>query len=546
MRWILKILKEKQNLKQGFVISMTDLKQLSEQLSLVYLDSLPSPDEAGDLVKNLPIGFARQSQMAPVKIEGDRLVVITSNPLDHHAVSDLRRIFKMPVSLRVASPILVTEFINRAYEISSGDSSALLDEVEEPTLESIAQELETSIDLLDTDDEAPIVKLLNSLLQQAIKEKASDVHIESYSDQLVVRMRMDGILYTVLKPPKRLALQIASRVKIMAGLDIAEKRLPQDGRISLKAAGREIDVRVSTIPTTFGERVVMRLLDKSRNLLKLGQIGMNETQQAQMAKVKNLSNGIVLITGPTGSGKTTTLYSVLAEIDTEHKNVITVEDPVEYQIRGIGQMQVNSNIGLTFADGLRAILRQDPDVIMVGEIRDHETASIAVQSSLTGHLVFSTLHTNDSGSAITRLIDIGIEPFLISSSLEAVMAQRLVRVLCPECKTATTLTKEEVRSLGLPPTSRYVGVKVYKPTGCPHCMNSGYKGRTGIYEFLEITDSLRPLIIKGADSNQIMAKAITDGMKTLRGDGLEKMQAGITSLDEVLRVTDETSTEELI
>ncbi|MDH5543589.1 MAG: type II secretion system ATPase GspE [Nitrospinota bacterium] len=525
---------------------MTDLKQLSEQLSLVYLDSLPSPDEAGDLVKNLPIGFARQSQMAPVKIEGDRLVVITSNPLDHHAVSDLRRIFKMPVSLRVASPILVTEFINRAYEISSGDSSALLDEVEEPTLESIAQELETSIDLLDTDDEAPIVKLLNSLLQQAIKEKASDVHIESYSDQLVVRMRMDGILYTVLKPPKRLALQIASRVKIMAGLDIAEKRLPQDGRISLKAAGREIDVRVSTIPTTFGERVVMRLLDKSRNLLKLGQIGMNETQQAQMAKVKNLSNGIVLITGPTGSGKTTTLYSVLAEIDTEHKNVITVEDPVEYQIRGIGQMQVNSNIGLTFADGLRAILRQDPDVIMVGEIRDHETASIAVQSSLTGHLVFSTLHTNDSGSAITRLIDIGIEPFLISSSLEAVMAQRLVRVLCPECKTATTLTKEEVRSLGLPPTSRYVGVKVYKPTGCPHCMNSGYKGRTGIYEFLEITDSLRPLIIKGADSNQIMAKAITDGMKTLRGDGLEKMQAGITSLDEVLRVTDETSTEELI
>jgi general secretion pathway protein E len=383
-------------------------------------------------------------------------------------------------------------------------------------------------------------------LQQAIKEKASDIHVEAYKDDLAVRMRLDGILYTVLKPPKRLHPQIVSRIKIMGGLDIAEKRLPQDGRISLKTAGREIDVRVSTIPTTFGERVVMRLLDKSRNLIGLGQIGMSEEVLKSLHGVLELSNGIVLVTGPTGSGKTTTLYSALAEINTEQKNVITVEDPVEYQIKGIGQMQVNPNIGLTFADGLRAILRQDPDVIMVGEIRDNETASIAVQSSLTGHLVFSTLHTNDSASAITRLVDIGIEPFLISSSLEAVLAQRLVRVLCSECREETKLTSAQLESLGLPKGKHRLGAKIYKPVGCPACMNSGYKGRTGIYEFLEIDDNIRSLIIKGADSNQIMSHAKNAGVKNLRDDGFEKVLSGITSIDEVLRVTDETVSGEAI
>jgi general secretion pathway protein E len=525
---------------------MIDLKALSAKLRLTYLDSLPPPDEAGELVKKVPIVFARQNEMAPVKVEGDKLIVLTSRPLDHHALGDISRIFDKTVTPYVASPILVTEFINRAYEISSGDASSLLSEVEEPSLEAIAQELETSIDLLDTDEEAPIVKLLNSLLQQAIKEKASDIHVEAYKDDLAVRMRLDGILYTVLKPPKRLHPQIVSRIKIMGGLDIAEKRLPQDGRISLKTAGREIDVRVSTIPTTFGERVVMRLLDKSRNLIGLGQIGMSEEVLKSLHGVLELSNGIVLVTGPTGSGKTTTLYSALAEINTEQKNVITVEDPVEYQIKGIGQMQVNPNIGLTFADGLRAILRQDPDVIMVGEIRDNETASIAVQSSLTGHLVFSTLHTNDSASAITRLVDIGIEPFLISSSLEAVLAQRLVRVLCSECREETKLTSAQLESLGLPKGKHRLGAKIYKPVGCPACMNSGYKGRTGIYEFLEIDDNIRSLIIKGADSNQIMSHAKNAGVKNLRDDGFEKVLSGITSIDEVLRVTDETVSGEAI
>jgi general secretion pathway protein E len=523
-----------------------DLRELTDRLNLEWLDSLPSPEEAGELARRVPISFARKSAMTPVKTADGLLHVLTSRPLDHHALNDLERIFGLPVKILVASPIMVTEFINRAYEISSGDTSELMSEVEAPNLESLAQELETSIDLLDTDEEAPIVKLLNSLMQQAIKDKASDIHIEPYADSLAVRMRVDGILYTVLKPPKRIQPQVISRVKIMAGLDIAEKRLPQDGRISLKAAGREIDVRVSTIPTSFGERVVMRLLDKSRNLLVMEQLGLSEKNLREMKRILTLANGIVLVTGPTGSGKTTTLYTLLGAINTEQKNVITVEDPVEYQMNGIGQMQVNANIGLTFAGGLRAILRQDPDVIMVGEIRDQETASIAVQASLTGHLVFSTLHTNDSAGALTRLVDIGVEPFLIASSLEAVLAQRLVRVLCAHCRQKTVLKAAEAKPLGALLGAKRKGAEVYKSVGCSHCMNSGYSGRTGISEFLQITDAIRSLIIKEADSNQIMARAVADGMKTLRSDGMEKMLAGITTLDEVLRVTDENPGEELV
>ncbi len=523
---------------------MSDLKLLSEKLELSYIDTLPSPEEAAELAKKLPIGFARKNEMTPIKVLDGRLYLLTSRPLDHHAVNDIAKIYQLPVSITVASPILVTEFINRAYEISSGDVSEFMSEVESPSLESIAHELETSIDLLDTDEEAPIVRLLNSLLQQAIKEKASDVHIEIYADSLAVRMRVDGLLYTVLSPPKRIHPQIVSRVKIMAGLDIAEKRLPQDGRISLKTAGREIDVRVSTIPTTFGERVVMRLLDKSRNLINLDQLGMDSAQMTAMERILSLSNGIVLITGPTGSGKTTTLYSVLGGINSEEKNVITVEDPVEYQVRGIGQMQVNQQIGLNFADGLRSILRQDPDVIMVGEIRDTETASIAVQASLTGHLVLSTLHTNDSAGALTRLVDIGVEPFLIASSLEAILAQRLVRILCKNCREETTLESAELKSLGI--DNLFITQKIYKAAGCKECMNSGYKGRTGIFEYLPVTDSIRSLVIKGAESNQIMGRAIADGMKTLRDDGLRKMFEGATTLDEVLRVTDENPAEEIV
>jgi len=518
---------------------MSDLKLLSEKLYLTYAESLPPLDEAGELAKKVPIGFARKNEIVAVSISEGELKALTSKPLEHHASDDLSAIFEMPVSLIVTSQTLLTEFINRAYEMSSGNSLGLLDEVEDPNLESIADELE-AVDLLDTDEEAPIVRLINSLLQQAIKEKASDVHIEVYSDSIAVRMRIDGILYTILNPPKRLHPQIVSRIKIMSSLDIAEKRLPQDGRISLKAAGREIDLRVSTIPTAFGERVVMRLLDKSRNLINLSQLGMEPKHLKTIDSFLSLSNGIVLVTGPTGSGKTTTLYSALGEINTAEKNVITVEDPVEYQMRGIGQMQVNPSIDLTFASGLRAILRQDPDVIMVGEIRDTETANIAVQASLTGHLVFSTLHTNDSAGALTRLLDIGVEPYLIASSLEGVLAQRLVRVLCNKCKKEVFDLEGELSKWS------YLSGRVYKSSGCSFCMDSGYKGRTGIFEIMVMTEPIRKLLLNDADTTAIMSQAVADGMQTLRDDGMQKVFKGVTALDEVLRVTDENRTEEII
>jgi general secretion pathway protein E len=380
----------------------------------------------------------------------------------------------------------------------------------------------------------------SSDLQQAIKEKASDIHVEVFADALAVRMRVDGILYNVLRPPRKIHPQLISRVKIMAGMDIAEKRLPQDGRISIKAAGREIDVRVSTIPTTFGERVVMRLLDKSRSLLVLDQLGIEPGILKNLKRVVDLPSGIMLVTGPTGSGKTTTLYAALAEVDTERKNVITVEDPVEYQIRGIGQMQVNPAIGLQFADGLRSILRQDPDIIMIGEIRDQETARIAVQASLTGHLVLSTLHTNDSAGALTRLVDIGIEPFLIASSLVGVLSQRLVRVLCKDCRQLVDVNPAELERLGADAVKIGLPSKIYKAGGCPSCMSSGYKGRTGIHEYLPVTDAIRTLLVKGADSKRIMQQAITEGVNSIRRDGLRKVASGETTLDEVLRVTDET------
>ena len=527
---------------------METLKELSGRLGLPFTEELPQPAEAAELVGKLPISFAKKSEMAPVKIKDNRLQVITSRPLDHHALSDLRMIYEMPVDLLVAAPELVTEFINRAYEISAGSAEDILDEVEDEaekaSLQDIAHELEGPTDLLDTDEEAPIVRLLNSLLQQAVKEKASDIHIEAFASSISVRMRIDGILYTVLKLPRRIQPQLASRVKIMAGLDIAEKRLPQDGRISIKAAGREIDLRVSTVPTSFGERVVLRLLDKSRNLLYLDKIGMGADHMEQMKNMIELSNGIILVTGPTGSGKTTTLYSLLGQVKTEQKNVITVEDPVEYQIRGIGQMQVNPAIGLTFATGLRSILRQDPDMIMVGEIRDLETASIAVQASLTGHLVLSTLHTNDSATTLTRLVDIGVEPFLIASSLVGVLAQRLVRVLCPDCRRPMELSGDDIKKMGIGAVQG--DLNVYKSGGCGECMNSGYKGRTGIFELLTITDPIRSLLVKGADASSIRQKSIAEGTRLLRLDGIEKVKQGITTLDEVLRVTDDYQSEEIV
>jgi general secretion pathway protein E len=413
--------------------------------------------------------------------------------------------------------------------------------MEAQDLQSLAHELEEPQDLLDTDDEAPIIRLVNSLLFRAAKERASDIHIEPMERELLVRFRIDGVLEEIIKPPKRYQNSIVSRVKVMGQLNIAEKRLPQDGRIRIKLAGRDIDIRLSTIPCTFGERIVMRLLDKNTTLLDLTDIGMARETMLGMDAVIKRSHGIILVTGPTGSGKTTTLYAALSRINTPDLNILTVEDPVEYQLQGIGQMAINPKIGLTFAAGLRSFLRQDPDVIMVGEIRDRDTAEIAIQASLTGHLVFSTVHTNDAASAITRLVDMGVEPFLVASSLTAVMAQRLVRRVCRDCREAYQPTAEELKEVGLTPeaVARAGNPPIYRAKGCEVCGRNGYRGRTGIYELLLVDDDIRQLALKNTDSSTIKRAGVKKGMRTLLDDGARKVLAGETTLAEVLSVTQE-------
>ncbi|MBT8339815.1 MAG: Flp pilus assembly complex ATPase component TadA, partial [Desulfatitalea sp.] len=373
------------------------------------------------------------------------------------------------------------------------------------------------------------------VLSQSIKARASDVHIEPYQDSFKVRYRVDGILYDLLSPPKWIQPALTSRIKVMAKLNIAEKRLPQDGRFEVKIGSQLIDVRVSTLPTTFGERVVMRLLNKSGSVFELSEIGLSTKQLQMLRQLVTSPNGIILVTGPTGSGKSTTLYSVLSSINTPDINIITIEDPVEYQLKGISQIQVNAKIDLTFARGLRSIVRQDPDVILIGEIRDRETSEIAVQSALTGHLVFSTLHTNDAPSAITRLVDIGVEPFLITSSLLAVIAQRLVRVLCEHCKEPYK-PDMTLQTLGLRP-DRLGRYTFYRPKGCDKCFQTGYRGRIGIYEIMLMDNQLKSLVQRTYDAHQIKQEAIKQGLVTLRRDGIEKVLKGITSIEEVIRVT---------
>jgi general secretion pathway protein E len=384
-------------------------------------------------------------------------------------------------------------------------------------------------------NEAPIIRLVNTILKQAVNDRASDIHIEPYEKELIVRFRIDGILYKMFNPPKKFQNAIISRIKIMANLNIAENRLPQDGRIQIKIGGKDIDIRVSIFPTHYGERVVLRLLNKTDMSFDLDSLGFSENTLATYNRLIQKTHGIILVTGPTGSGKTTTLYSVLMRLNTPDVNILTVEDPIEYQIPGIGQMQVKPKIELTFANGLRSILRQDPDVIMIGEIRDLETAEIAVQAALTGHRVFSTLHTNDAPSGITRLIDMGVEPFLIASSVNALLAQRLVRTICPHCRESYKPTVKMLSELGLS-MKDLKGGKLFKGKGCEKCLNTGYMGRIGIYELLEVNNDIRRMILAHADSNEIKDYAIKKGMITLLQDGLQKAAAGITTVEEVIRV----------
>jgi general secretion pathway protein E len=446
------------------------------------------------------------------------------------------------VSVEVAAAQVVLDAINAAYDRAADEHDKIMEGLETEDLESVAHELEEPTDLLDADDEAPIIRLVNSLLFRAVKERASDIHINPEEKDISVRYRIDGVLREVIRAPKRFQASISSRIKIMGGLNIAEKRLPQDGRIRIKIAGKDVDIRLSTVPTANGERIVMRLLDKSNVILDLAEIGFEEWQLKIMDGLVTRAHGIVLVTGPTGSGKTTTLYAALSKINSPDLNILTIEDPVEIPLKGVGQVQINPKIELTFASGLRAFLRQDPDVIMVGEIRDLETAEIAIQASLTGHLVLSTVHTNDAAGAITRLVDMGVQPFLVASSLVGVLAQRLVRVLCPECRKPYVPTPEERDQVGLSDEILAQAGKpavIYKAAGCAACQHTGYLGRTGIYELMLVDDDIRALVLKNTDSSTIKKAAVDHGMLSLMQHGAYKVALGITTAAEVLSVTAE-------
>lgn len=507
--------------------------------NLPYSETLTFGEHADELLTKVPSLFAKQHQLLPLARQNQGVRVAIVDPGEIFALDDLRLLLGAPIEPVVVPKPILQEALTRAYAQAAQSTQDLLDTLEEKTFDLDHASWQEPQDLLDTADEAPIIRLVNSLFAQAAKERASDIHIEPFEQELIIRFRIDGLLYDSFSPPKAIQPLLISRVKIMAGLNIAEKRLPQDGRIRLKVAGKDIDIRVSVIPTAFGERVVLRLLDRSAALLGLEELGLNGNNLSLMNRLLHQSHGIILVTGPTGSGKTTTLYAALSGINTSDKNIITVEDPIEYQLRGIGQMQVNPKIDLTFAAGLRSILRQDPDVIMIGEIRDVETADIAIQAALTGHLVFSTLHTNDSFGAVSRLLDMGIEPFLVSSSLLGIMAQRLIRRVCPDCRQAYTPEEREIREVGLLP-ERVQERPFYRPgSGCAACNYKGYRGRTGIHELLLLNDDIRALVMQRADASAISRTARGSGMPTLRRDGAEKIVAGITTVEEVLRVTQE-------
>jgi general secretion pathway protein E len=510
------------------------LEALGLQFRLPYLPDLVPSQVDPTLLAKIPIGFAKRYEMIPIREENGSVVTAAANPLYLAALDDARALLGRNVQTVLVPGKVILSCINQVYDRASDTAQQVIEDLSTESLDLLASELQEPVDLLEATDEAPIIRLINSMLFQAVKDRASDVHVEPFERDLEIRYRIDGIMYKILSPPKRFQSSIISRIKIMAGLNIAEKRLPQDGRIGIKIAGRDVDIRVSVIPTAHGERVVLRLLDKSTSLLNIEDIGLTPEERQTLLQLIQLSHGIVLVTGPTGSGKTTTLYASLNRINSPDKNIITIEDPIEYQLKGIGQMQVNPKINLTFANGLRSILRQDPDVIMVGEIRDAETAEIAIHASLTGHLVFSTLHTNDTAGAITRLIDMGIEPFLVSSSVVAIIAQRLVRCICSHCREGFTPTREELAKLG-------VKVKTeptfFRAVGCADCMRTGYHGRTGIYEILLIDDDVRQMILGKMDSGRIKARAIEKGMRTLRDDGARKVISGVTTMEEVLRVT---------
>ena len=498
----------------------------------VDLDMVAIEPSAVDLI---PSDVATKFQVVPLKREGRTLTVAMANPDNIFAIDDIKFITGFDVRPVVATETAIKRCIDRLYD-SADPLATIMGEIEEDfeILEEAVDENEVSAAAAAAAD-APVVKLVNSLLSDAVARGASDIHIEPYEKQLRVRFRIDGMLHEMMSPPFKMKNAITSRLKIMAELDIAEKRVPQDGRIKIRMHGKPIDLRVSTLPTIFGEKVVMRILDQSNLQIDLQKLGFHPTALARFLNAIESPYGMVLVTGPTGSGKSTTLYSALQKINKIHSNIMTAEDPVEYNLSGINQVNVHEEIGLTFSAALKAFLRQDPNIIMVGEIRDLETASIATKAALTGHLVLSTLHTNDAASSINRLVDMGIEPFLVSSSVLLIIAQRLVRRLCEKCKQPTTMHPEVLKELGI--MENPDELRLFEPKGCPACNDTGYKGRVGLYEVMEISPTIREMIVDRASNNEIKVQAEKEGMLTLRSDGIEKFKDGRTSLEEVLRET---------
>ncbi|MBT8358311.1 MAG: type II secretion system ATPase GspE [Deltaproteobacteria bacterium] len=546
-------------LRKKIITESQLLEALSIQYNIPFQPDLPMENIGQDITGQIPIQFLKKHLMVPLSanvglscskdntnpddtkdintnLSKHSFIIAINDPTSFQALDDLVRIlglcdFEIVLSTKQA----ILSAINIAYDLSRDSAEQLVQDMEENG-SSIISEIEDTADLLDDTSSAPIIKLVNHIISQSIKARASDIHIEPYQDSFKVRYRVDGILYDLLTPPKWIQAPLISRIKVMAEMNIAEKRLPQDGRLDVKMGDQEIDVRVSTIPISFGERVVLRLLNKTTKLFTLSNLGLLPTKLKLLENLVKAPNGIILVTGPTGSGKTTSLYAVLSSINTPEINIITVEDPVEYQLKGVSQIQVNPKIDLTFAQGLRSIVRQDPDVILIGEIRDQETAEIAVQSALTGHLVFSTLHTNDAASAITRLVDMGVEPFLISSSIIAVVAQRLARVLCDSCKESYLPESLALGRIGIS-ADQIRRSNICRAKGCKECLNTGYKGRIGLFEIMVLRDKLKSLILKTFDSNLIKNAALEAGMVSLRHDGILKVLSGMTTTEEVLRVT---------
>jgi general secretion pathway protein E len=511
------------------------LEIAARRLGIPFRATLADSTVPMAFVERVPFRYANAHGLVALTVENGRAEVAVSDPYALNALDEVAAMLGSRVEAVAAPRTRIDALINQAYQHAPTGADEALSDLDEAVIEGAVQEASASEDLLDVANRAPVVKLVNSVLSDALKKRATDVHFQPQADHLQVRARIDGLLHDLINCPRSVQDAVLSRVKVMAQMDIAERRSPQDGRASLRFAGREIDVRVSVVPTAHGEQAVLRLLDRNTNLYRLEDLGLEEDVLDGFGHELKSTHGILLLTGPTGSGKTTTLYAGLSRLNSRDKHIITIEDPIEYRFEGISQMQVMAKKNLTFANCLRSIVRQDPDIIMVGEIRDHETASIAVQSSLTGHLIFSTMHTNDAPGAAARLLDLGVEPYLVSSSLVAVLAQRLVRVVCEECAEPHRPTPGELADIAIEPAADTRRMR--QGTGCARCLDLGYYGRTGIHEFLRVTDEVRRLISERATAGEIRNIALEQGMRTLRMDGARKVLQGATTVDEVLRVT---------